>query len=472
MLKKKVFTKKGKKVTRTTPEPRSGHLFLSSEKDETMYVIGGHTELGPQNDVWSYTPSKQTWRLLDNEEMGPQNPLPRFEYDGCIIGSFIYLFGGFQSDDNNVSILNDLWAFDLENPSWNLVCEESKAPERSGHIVVAIDAGRFIVHGGTCMGARSDLWVHSTVTGHWDEIKSPTEPCARSMHSAVYCAEAQTIAIFGGITQVGDDGDLSPQYLNDLWVMRVGDDADDWQWSMVQYHGIAPSPRDLPVLIAVGSGVMLFGGFGFVEITDDLSESDCVLETLDDAGSSAVTNGVTSADSEMSNVDIISGVSAISLNAESIVLDGLSDEKKQSDGISNLSVIGTKKVLFESNSKINIDATEEGDDGDDDSNIAIDYLSDAWYINISTGSTTEINIRELRIAIEPKEGEVQNTEEETIPRRGCKFLHSKNGSIISFGGYDGELFFGIEEQLDGKALKEIVAGISTGPVSEITSKEN
>ena len=451
MMKKKVFQKKGKKEAPTTPEPRSGHIFLQSEKDETMYVVGGHTDKGPQCDVWSYTPSNLSWLLLDNEETSELSPLPRFEFDGCIIGSFIYLFGGFQADGDDVSILNDLWAFDLDNQTWNLVSEECSAPERSGHVVVAIDAGRFIVHGGTCMGARNDLWVHSTVTGHWDEIVSPSAPCPRSMHSAVFCKETQTLAVFGGVTQQGNDEDVSPIYLNDLWVMKIGDHTDDWQWRMVQYQGFAPSPRDLPALVSVDGGIIMFGGFGFVEITDDL-DSDGE-EGAADGQEGTIEPKVeeSTEDSLHSDVDLHPTAGGI-LGAEGIQLDGLSADTTHTSGTVDLRVTGVKKVLFPSDMS---DAKEEEGDGDDDSGIAIDYLSDAWYINIATGESTEIELALLA----PEGLKIGNTQEEipTIPRRGCKFLPYTNGKIISFGGFDGEMFFGRTEELNMNLLPGILS---------------
>lgn len=470
MMKKKAFVKKGKKVIPKCPTPRSGHLFLASDEDETMYVVGGHNDSGPQNDVWSYEPSTQIWEIVDNEESDQQSPFPRFEFDGCIIGSYIYLFGGFQSDGTDVSILNDLWAFDLEYQSWNLVSEESSAPERSGHVIVAIDDGRFVVHGGTCLGARDDLWVHSTLTGHWDEIISTNVPCARSMHSAVYCKESQTLAIFGGITHTTGDNEAPPEYLNDLWVMRLGDDENDWQWSMVEYQGMAPSPRDLPALVTVDGNILLFGGFGFVE-TDDLSESDSDDgEMLDDEEEEEelvkLEAEVNNQDSENSDTDHVLPAAVCALSEEDILIEGISDISLHKQATTEIisksegSVMPeTLKSLFGSvadgDHEDDDDEEEMDDDDDDDSGgIAIDYLLDTWYIDLSTGESFEVDLPYLSAPKCLKKGEEDFP---SIPRRGCKFVTCATGTIISFGGYDGELFFGIEERFDLDRLREVLA---------------
>ena len=476
MMKKKAFVKKGKKVAPTCPTPRSGHLFLASDADETMYVVGGHNDSGPQNDVWSYQPSSQIWEIVDNEESDQQSPFPRFEFDGCMIGSYIYLFGGFQSDGTDVSILNDLWAFDLEYQSWNLVSDESSAPERSGHVVVAIDDGRFIVHGGTCLGVRADLWVHSTLTGHWDEIISTNVPCARSMHSAVYCKESQTLAIFGGITHTTGDNDSPPEYLNDLWVMRLGDDANDWQWSMIEYQGIAPSPRDLPALVTVDGNILLFGGFGFVE-TDEMTDSDVdhgeIIEDEDDEDQLLVMNGSTmkletevkNLDSENSDTDIISSAAGCILSDENILIEGMSDigleEQIRTETEKPEGPIVPETMTFPLTSETDENPTsgaladniDDDDDDDDSGGIAIDYLLDTWYIDLATGESVEVDLPYLSAPKCLKKGEEDFP---SIPRRGCKFVTCATGTIISFGGYDGELFFGVEERFDVDRLREFL----------------
>jgi len=113
------------------------------------------------------------------------------------------------------------------------VCEEAAPPERSGHVVVAVGGGRLAVHGGTCMGARGDLWLYDTATNAWQEVPCPAgaSPCPRWMHTAAYCADSRVLAVFGGITQApagaGDgvsdpsSSPPAPEYLNDLWVLDM-----------------------------------------------------------------------------------------------------------------------------------------------------------------------------------------------------------------------------------------------------------
>jgi hypothetical protein len=457
MIKKRAFVKKaGKKPT--SPCARAGHLFLNDDRDETLYVLGGYTELGPISDIWGYQPSSSSWQQLSNGEMSRQSPFPRFEFDGCVVGSNIYLFGGFQSDGREVSILNDLWVFNKDYQAWKIISEESSAPERSGHVCVAVERGRFIVHGGTCMGFRQDLWVYSTSHNKWHEINSSIKPCARSMHSATYCRESGILAIFGGVTeQISEVGnDPSPIYLNDLWVMHLNDDMSQWNWSMVEFQSIAPSPRDLPALVAVGDGVMIFGGFGLVEIPDDLS--DIIKEDEDNEGEEEeIGVGV---DSEKR---VVEETNTERFNDEPVTMQSEVDATMENSMEiaylkEDVQITGEHKVHFEFelNKKIAVMA-EEVDEDDDDNSVAMNYLADAWYINLKTGESKDFDICSII-------GKHESFTEEKIiitpPRRGCKLILLPNSKIISFGGFDGETFYSKTEELSSDILKNSLESIN------------
>lgn len=466
---------KSRKSSSTTPDPRSGHILLSSPKESTVYLVGGHTTRGPLTDVWSYEDKKEHWKLLHNDEKSSISPLPRFEFDGCLAGPFIYLFGGFQSDGEEVSILNDLWVFDLEYQTWNLISEECTAPERSGHVVVAIDSSRFMVHGGTCMGSRGDLWLYDTSSDHWEEIVSATEPpCPRSMHSAVFCEGSMTLAVFGGVTHHGNgpDGDLSPVYLNDLWVMKLSGDLKKWSWNMVQYEGFAPSPRDLPALVAVGNGVILFGGFGFVEIADDLSEIN-EGDAKEIAGNSDVPIKTNSKASNSSDIQLSSHDAGFS--GGDIILPGapntrqIGGQGRSSSPKDERSERPPRDVKCNSprgsrdqqapikGPKGQVSFDEE--EADDDSMLAIDYLADAWHVNLETGESTEIDLCSMS-SFQDDDIDKEGLPASSIPRRGCKLISAGTGKIISFGGFDGENFYGKTEELSTDILQILLSETS------------
>ena len=438
------------KAASACPEPRSGHSLLVSEDEGTVYVVGGHAQRGPLTDIWNYSPSTGDWKRLQTEataepsEAAGPSPLLRLEYATCLVGPFIYLFGGFQSDGEDVSILNDLWVFDLEFQCWNLISEECSAPERSGHVAIAIDSARFLIHGGTCMGSRGDLWVYDTNSGQWEEIISTEAPCARSMHSAVLCQESRTLAIFGGVTDQGDspDATASPSYLNDLWVMHLTEDTKDWKWSMVNYSDFAPSPRDLPALVPLGNGVVLFGGFGFIELLGDMSDNED-----GDNEHPEMTSPVARSLSFTGNNERLSLGRSKALSTSDIKISNDRRSMSPSRKGKSPSKREGKGVLFE-------EKTDENEDDDDDSMLAIDYLADAWYIDLESGEAVEFDLSSMSIVGGEQTGE-DGQSDSNVPRRGCQMVTTNSGKIVSFGGFDGESFYGMTEEIDVAALQDL-----------------
>ena len=333
------------------------------------------------------------------------------------------------------------------------------------------------------MGSLDDFWVYDTSSGHWEEIITFDRPCARSMHSAVFCEGSKTLAIFGGVTHHGceADGDLSPVYLNDLWVVHLTDNIKEWSWNMVTYDGFAPSPRDMPALVAVGDGVILFGGFGFVEISDEVSEegqdnddnsAEKTSGNKDDGNFKTAKRSSRSSDVDHMNQDLTSStlrnehsqVNSLRQGKEGKGLsprDGRRDSKglspprdgarivKQASIDSKSSKDGKGLSAVEKDSRVSFD-----EDEDDDSMLAIDYLSDAWYVNLDSGKSTEIDFCSLSTFQDDSAGE--GGEISCIPRRGCKLISANNGKIISFGGFDGENFYGKTEELNVDLLDGIL----------------
>ena len=414
------FVKRSKTTKIIKPAERAGHLFLQpllpNDADTKCYLVGGYCDQGPLCDVWSFHVNSSTWKLLSNEEVSQQSPLPRSEFDGCVTSSGIYIFGGFQSDGQEVAITNDLWLFDLEYEAWQLVSEESKPPERSGHVMVNIDNDKFIVHGGTCMGARGDLWVYETSLRDWWEVPCELDksPCPRWMHTAAFCRDSQLLVIFGGLTQPQSSSDSvvseqpspssSPEYLNDLWILNMnGWKSNSWscQWQMVQYHGLAPSPRDLPAIAAMNGSIIIMGGFGLLEVDElDNEEEEEAEEELDEEGEeNAKCAGM---DLEINNQNthqleesmrqgqgseenMIVSVDDVSLSV------GENDQTEEAVVVMNQAGQGP-----ETNDDNEDDDDDDEDDDDEDDevdeddeieSIDIAYLDDTWYVNLQTSET-------------------------------------------------------------------------------------
>jgi len=407
-----------------SPSGRAGHAMLhhgaAALGNERIVVVGGYNETGPLAEIWIYDLARNLW----SEIMGGyanKGPLPRVDFDACILANKVYLFGGMETDGEQALIYNDLWSFDLDSRRWTLLNEESPACERMGHVCVSVDNDHFLLHGGDCLGkAFSDLWLYTASSATWQRVHDHVTidannvvnfnaPCARSSHSACLISETRKLAVFGGMAPI--DGELS--HMNDFWLLDISAgcwNTAAWSWMRVegstgrqggpgpgqgQGPGLAaaeeamnmsnehvfPSPRDMPaivsVLTAVGPKLVVLGGFGLQEVEEEEEEEE----------------------------------------EEGGAMDQEGQETKQSGSASKAAAAAAKSG--------------------EDSTIAVGYLGDLWTIDMA-GTCTELDEDDVSF--------VSGSGETTVPawgsggtKRGAKLVSTSQG-IISFGGFDGGLF--------------------------------
>ena len=211
-------------------------------------------------------------------------------------------------------------------------------------------------------------------------------------------------------------------HLNDLWLMRMSDsNCDQWTWSCVNLNGLAPSPRDLPGMVCVNDKLLILGGYGLCEdvgVDDDDEDNDEMDEDED--------NNIEDAVDTQPSGD--SGSNAPSIELPSSDLGGeVAALVQQIDGIN----ISTNEVPEDS-------MDEEVDD------VVVDYLDDCFVIDLNDGVCNEVSLEEVVVSATSDAPSIWPG------RRGCKYVHIANTSnhIMSFGGYDGENFYGLTEVID------------------------
>lgn len=126
-------------------KPRDEHTAVLDEASNSMVIFGGFEDGERTNEVVSYNLKTNQWTKVKLPE-GAKKPCPRSGHSACVQGNMMYIFGG-KSD--NATKLNDLWAFNMSNPSWQRIkpVDEVLPETRSGHSAVIYD-GVMLVFGG------------------------------------------------------------------------------------------------------------------------------------------------------------------------------------------------------------------------------------------------------------------------------------------------------------------------------------
>ena len=343
----------------SSPKGRAGHAFLRYG-DNNAVLLGGYDDKESLDDIWMYDGGRETWVMCSYNRLNP-HPLPRVDFDCCILGSKLFLFGGMQSDGEQVLILNDLWSLDLNSGIWTMITEECPVAERMGHVCVALDDTHMLVHGGECMGkCFDDIWIYNASTNVWISNASVTsvKPVGRCAHSSCFINETQTFVLFGGYTL--EDGE--PIYLNDLWTLDVSAlGAKGAMWKQIKCADealLTPSPRDRPALTVLpNSRLLIAGGFGLAEVEADEDE-----EAM------------------------------------------LTEEQEQ----------------------------------DQDQGVELSYLGDFWLVDVDVSSSVAL-YTQMYTSDDDKE-EQPSLWADNSGRRGCKVLAQPDGTLLSFGGFNGSEF--------------------------------
>ena len=199
-----------------------------------------------------------------------------------------------------------------------------------------------------------------------------------------------------------------------------------WTWTCVNLNGLAPSPRDLPGMVCVDNKLLILGGYGLYEDDEDDVDDDDAEDQMDEEDE-AVEDAVDTEIIEGNDNDMpITGVSTGDVGSEIAALT------TQIDAIS----------IEETN-----DVTEDSMDEEVD-NVVVDYLNDCFVIDLTTVVCNEISLDEVAVSASSDAPGVWPG------RRGCKYAHitDTNLQIMSFGGYDGENFYGLTEIIDGTRI--------------------
>ncbi|MFC0181509.1 hypothetical protein ACFFJX_02575 [Pseudarcicella hirudinis] len=237
-----------------TPAPREGALSWQDDSGK-FWVFGGigiddDYNSGLFQDLWQYTPSNTTWKLvkgsrkvlLGRSDNAQDIPLPRRDAMTWVDkNGDLWLFGGRDYSDN--LHYDDMWKFTAKSGIWSAI---------SG-------TGKFNI---------------KSKRGNKKKANTGDFPGSRSAASC-WTDQSGTMWMFGGVSSGENGGE--DDYYNDLW--QFDSKKQQWAWisgedkpNVKTKHGkkgkedsqILPSPRMKTAVWydAAANKLWLYGGYG------------------------------------------------------------------------------------------------------------------------------------------------------------------------------------------------------------------
>ncbi|BFI15065.1 hypothetical protein MPTK1_5g09080 [Marchantia polymorpha subsp. ruderalis] len=190
------------------PGPVCQHTSCLYENGPYMVVFGGYrSSVGLLNELWFLDVH---WMLWSSPEYFGTPPVPRRGHGAAIIGTKMFVFGGFNGSEN----LADLHFLDFDSMTWNNVEVQGEVPSPRRQFAVAIVGQHFVLHGGfDGQKYLGDVFSFHTIHKRWNkwpeketqlslqDIGQGGEAHGRSMHTMV--ESGQRLVIFGGVHEWG-----------------------------------------------------------------------------------------------------------------------------------------------------------------------------------------------------------------------------------------------------------------------------
>jgi len=172
------------------PPKRWSHAMAYCPQRKKIYVFGGvSVSLSMLNDLWSFDIVTEKWtKVVPQSEVIPG---PRHVHSLCLHQNNLYVYGGFGGRVN----YHDFYRFDLTSQEWYLISDTVTG--RRGHAAVVHEKWLYVFGGRGKNGNSASTFRCLLTTGEVEELQSLKRPTARHYISAALWGGSMWV--FGGI---------------------------------------------------------------------------------------------------------------------------------------------------------------------------------------------------------------------------------------------------------------------------------
>ncbi|KAA6400723.1 MAG: putative kelch repeat protein [Streblomastix strix] len=162
------------------PQPRSGHT--SAIHGSEMLVFGGENGSGTLNDFWAFDLQSETWSPIIPSTQANPIPAPRCRHAAVSYGNKMIIYGG-QDSPLPSEYYSDMHLWDTHTRTWSPILYHSQRVPcgRAGHTFTLVGSDIYLFGGFGSQRHLKDLWVFNAVTLQWREITPKvTQPTSDS----------------------------------------------------------------------------------------------------------------------------------------------------------------------------------------------------------------------------------------------------------------------------------------------------
>lgn len=205
-----------KKIHPTEDYLVSCNMHSANLYQNKIFVFRGGDGTHYLNDLHSYDILNNSWQLVSTSGFMPS---ARANHSSAIFKSKLFIFGGWNGCDR----LRDLYSLDLETLVWALVESSLNCPKpRAGMTLISYCEGLLLFGGsGECNESYKDLWKFDTENYTWNLLRPAGNPSSRAGHTftQVSCRE---FLLFGGSS---GNSFSNENFILDIWPKPEPPDA-------------------------------------------------------------------------------------------------------------------------------------------------------------------------------------------------------------------------------------------------------